>query len=385
MQGKIYTFSELKESKLIYDRKPPAFGLIITFLTLAFFVGAILWACFSVKTYVVKATGLVTDDTKVYVMNSVAGEIKTIEVVEGQEVSEGDVILTLDTFQTDLQIAQLQAMVDLYATYIENSQKLISFVNDYSLKDESTQVNPFDSTVAEEASFYADAELFKLYVQSLTTDTDEEEEEEVEELEEVEEEDSVEYSDEDLASLKIQFLVQQSTYTYLTEYISQYKQYSSQLEMYNESLSSYTIVATQSGVIHLSSGLAVGAVLSSSTLLATISSNDSENLYFQVSVSASERSKISVGSEVEIAVSGASQTEYGTLSGTIVSIDNDVTQTDDGDVYYVVKIVPDSTVLTDKGGNEINLQLGMLGECRIKYDNTTWMNWIIEQIVGKLY
>ena len=380
MRGKIYTFSELKESKLIYDRKPPAFGLIITFLTLAFVVGAILWACLSVKTYVVKATGLVTDDTKVYVMNSVAGEIKTIEVVEGQEVSEGDVILTLDTFQTDLQIAQLQAMVDLYATYIENSQKLISFVNDYSIDNTDTQVNPFDSTVVEELSFYNDAELFKLYVQSLT-ETDEDEEDENEN----ENEDSVEYTDEDLASLKIQFLVQQSTYTYLTEYISQYKQYSSQLEMYNESLSAYTVVATQSGVIHLSSGLAVGAVLSSSTLLATISSDDSENLYFQVSVSASERSKLSVGSEVEIAVSGASQTEYGTLSGTIVSIDNDVTQTEDGDVYYVVKIVPDSTVLTDKGGNEINLQLGMLGECRIKYDDTTWMNWIVEQIVGKLY
>ncbi len=372
MRGKIYTFSELKESKLIYDRKPPAFGLIITFLTLAFVVGAILWACLSVKTYVVKATGLVTDDTKVYVMNSVAGEIKTIEVVEGQEVSEGDVILTLDTFEMDLQIAQLQAMVDLYATYIENSQKLISFVNDYSIDDTDTQVNPFDSTVVEEASFYADAELFKLYIQSLI-ETDEDEE------------DGEEYTEEDVESLKLQFLSQQYTYTYLTEYISQYKQYSSQLEMYKESLSSYTVVATQSGVIHLSSGLAVGAVLSSGTLLATISSGDSENLYFQVSVSASERSKLSVGSEVEIAVSGASQTEYGTLSGTIVSIDNDVTQTEDGDVYYVVKIVPDSTVLTDKGGNEINLQLGMLGECRIKYDDTTWMNWIVEQIVGKFY
>ena len=40
---KIYTFSELKESKLIYDRKPPAFGIIMTLLTLIFVVGALLW------------------------------------------------------------------------------------------------------------------------------------------------------------------------------------------------------------------------------------------------------------------------------------------------------------------------------------------------------
>ena len=31
---KIYSFNELKESKLIYDRKPPAFGVIMTILNL---------------------------------------------------------------------------------------------------------------------------------------------------------------------------------------------------------------------------------------------------------------------------------------------------------------------------------------------------------------
>lgn len=362
---RIYTFNELKESKLIYDRKPPAFGVIITLLTLAFLAGAILWACFSVKTYVVRATGLVTDDTKINVMNSVAGEVKTIEVAEGQEVSEGDVILTLDTFQTDLQIAQLQAMVDLYDTYITNTQKLISFVNDYSIEDENTHENPFDSSVDEEARFYANAELMKVYVQSLSSQEGN--------------------TEESLQNLKTQFLSQQSVYTYLTDYISQHKQYSSQLEMYKDSLSSYTVVATQSGIVHITPGLAVGTILSNSTLLATISSDFSENLYFQIAVSASERSKLSVGSDVEIAVSGAMQTEYGTLSGKVVAIDNDITQTEDGQVYYNVKVVPDNTVLTDKGGNEINLQLGMLGECRIKYDETTWLNWVIEQIVGKFY
>lgn len=366
INDKIYSFSELKESKLIYDRKPPAFGVIMTLLTLAFLVGAIMWACFSVKTYVVRATGLVTDDAKVNVMNSVAGEVKAIAVAEGQEVSEGDVILTLDTFQTELQIAQLQAMVDLYDKYIANTHRLISFVNNYSIEDEATHINPFDNSVNEETRFYSDAELMKIYVQSLD-----------------EQEDG--YTEESLLNLKTQFLAQQSVYTYLSDYISQYRQYSSQLEMYEKSLSAYTVVATQSGMVHLTPGLAVGTVLSGSTLIATISSDVSENMYFQVSVSASERSKLSVGSYVEIAVSGAMQTEYGTLAGKIAAIDNDVTQTEDGQVYYNVKVIPEKTVLTDKGGNQINLHLGMLGECRIKYDETTWLNWIIEQVVGKLY
>lgn len=363
---KFYTFNELKESKLIYDRKPPAFGVIMTLLTLIFVAGAIVWACFSVKTYVVRATGLVTDDTKINVMNSVSGEVKTINVVEGQKVSEGDVILTLDTFQTDLQIAQLQSMVDLYDTYIANTQKLISFVNDYDIEDESTHINPFDRSINEEARFYADAEMMKMYGQSLSSQEEG-------------------YSESDLENLKAQFLTQQGVYTYLTDYLTQYKQYSSQLSSYEESLAAYTVRATQSGIIHLTPGLSVGTVLSSSVLLATISSDAPENYYFQLAVSASERSKLSVGSDVEIVVSGAMQTEYGTLSGKVVEIDQDSTQTEDGQIYYVVKVVPDKTQLTDKGGNVIELKQGMIGECRIKYDETTYFNWMIEQIVSKLY
>jgi hypothetical protein len=78
------------------------------------------------------------------------------------------------------------------------------------------------------------------------------------------------------------------------------------------------------------------------------------------------------------------QTEYGTFTGKVVSIDNDATQTEDGQVFYRVKIVSNSNELKDKHGNKIQLELGMIGECRIKYDETTYLNWMVEQIVGKL-
>ena len=46
-------------------------------------------------------------------MNSVSGKVKTLNVTEGQSVNEGDVIIVLDSFETELRIAQIQAMVDL--------------------------------------------------------------------------------------------------------------------------------------------------------------------------------------------------------------------------------------------------------------------------------
>lgn len=64
----------------------------------------------------------------------------------------------------------------------------------------------------------------------------------------------------------------------------------------------------------------------------------------------------------------------------MVSIDNDSTQTEDGQVYYRVRVLPDKTELTDKKGNTVRLTTGMIGECRIKYDETTWLKWAIEQI-----
>ncbi len=154
--------------------------------------------------------------------------------------------------------------------------------------------------------------------------------------------------------------------------------------MYTSSLSAYTVRAEQSGKLHLTAGLTEGTVLQAGTLLGNITKNAKDKLYFNAIVSATERSKLSVGSQVEIAVSGAMQTEYGTLHGEIVSIDNDVTQTEDGQAFYRVKIVSDATELKDKYGHTVQLELGMIGECRIKYDETTYLNWMVEQIVGKL-
>ena len=367
---KYYTFSELKESKLIYDRKPPAFGIIMTLLTLIFVVGALFWAGFSTKTYVVKASALVDNENKTNIMNSVSGKVKSINVIEGQQVEDGDVILVIDSFETELQIAQIQAMVDLYDSKIKSTQRLVNFVFDYSLSDETTHINPFNSSASETAKLYSDAETFINYVAQQKAQV---------------EITGEEYSQEQLDEVKTQFLTQQYTFSSLEEYSGQKAQQESQLRMYQDSLSAYTVKALQGGIIHLSSVLTEGTVLQAGTLLGNISGEDKDNLYFNAIVSATERSKLSVGSQVEIAVSGAMQTEYGTLNGEIVSIDNDVTQTEDGQAYYRVKIKSDSNELCDKHGRVVQLKLGMVGECRIKYDETTYLNWMIEQIVGKLH
>lgn len=363
-----YVFSELKESQLIYDRKPPAFGIIMTLLTLIFVVGALIWAGLSTKTYVVKASALVDNENKVNVMNTVSGRVKSLNVIEGQQVDKGDVILVIDSFETELQIAQLQTMVDLYGKKVANAQKLVEFVNAYKIADDKTKVNPFDPDDSTTTKLYSDAQSFISYDGQLKRQKEEAGEE---------------YKQSDLDDIKTQFLSQQ-TYTQIDEYLSQKAQQESQLEMYLNSLSAFTVRALQEGKIHLTAGLTEGTVLQAGTLLGNITDSIKDNLYFNAVVSASERSKLSIGSSVEIVVSGAMQTEYGTLSGEIISIDNDATQTENGQVFYRVKVASERKELKDKHGSIIQLELGMVGECRIKYDETTYLNWAIEQILGKL-
>ncbi|MBP3434080.1 MAG: HlyD family efflux transporter periplasmic adaptor subunit, partial [Clostridia bacterium] len=361
--ARTYTFKELKESRLLYDRKPPMFGLIMTFLTLAFVVAALVWAALSAKTYVVKATGLVADEKKTNIMNAVGGEVESISVVEGQAVKVGDTILTIDSYQVRLQIAQLQAMVDMYGDRIVQTQALISFVQNYKVDDESTQENPFDGNDPETMRYYTDADTFLTYVRQQKSQSESE---------------GSELSQSSIDDIKNAFLSQQSVFTYLDQYLAERAQQVSQLKMYEDSLSAYTVYAVGDGIVHLSAGLTQGTVLSAGTLLGSIVSGEQANLYIDTVVSATERSKLTVGSAVEIAVSGAAQTEYGVINGKVVSIDNDSTQTEDGQVYYRVRVLPDKTELTDKKGNTVRLTTGMIGECRIKYDETTWLKWAIE-------
>lgn len=366
--NRIYALSELRESKLLYDRKPPAFGVIMTLLTALFVAAALLWAGLTTKTYVVRATGIVVSEGKVNVMNYVSGKIVDIAVEEGQVVSKGDTLIEIDSFQTGLQIGQLKSTISGYQTKIDNTLRLIAFVNGYLLDDKSTQSNPFDKNNVNEIKLYSDAEYFISYVNAQVNQS---------------ESSGDGFTQAALDDIKTAFLTQQSVYTSLEQAVSEKSKQEDQLAMYEESLSEYSIKAEQSGTIHLSSGLTVGTVLQSGTLLGNISDLNDESLYFSAAVGAQERSKLSLNSSVEIALSGAMQTEFGTLSGKVLAIDSDGTQTEDGQVYFNVKIKSDKNELVDKHGNAVKLKSGMIGECRIKHDETTWLMWVAEQIAGK--
>ncbi|HEY8361616.1 MAG TPA: HlyD family efflux transporter periplasmic adaptor subunit [Tissierellaceae bacterium] len=357
---KIYNFHELKESRLLYDRKPPAFGVIITVITAVLLISILTLAGFAKKTYVVKASSIVSSEQKSYIMNSVSGNIKEIYKNEGDRVSKGEILLQLDTFQVDLQIRQLSSVIAFLQETIDYYNKLISFIQKYNLTDPNSMKNPFDANL--EGKWYNDAQQFISYANSS--------------------EEGQEKNQSEIDNLKNQFTSQyyqaidQYTYELITQKSSQ--------QAYIDSLEEYKIRAKSSGIVHYTAAYTVGTVLQAGSLIGSISSDQSDELYFETVISATDRSKIEISDSVEIALSGVLQSEYGVIKGKVVQIDNDSSQTEDGKVFYKVKIKPEKNFVENKRGNKIDIVIGMVAESRIKYDETTWLKWALEHIGIKL-
>lgn len=362
---KIYSFNELKESKIIFDRKAPPFGIIITLITLALVVALLFLAGISSKTYTIKANGIVTTEGKVNVMNGVAGSILVIYINEGDEVNVGDVILEIDSFQIDIQIQQLNGSIAFLSNKIENTYKLINFIDNYNLEDENSLINPFDNTINEQKQYYASAQQFVDY--ALTPS-------------------GVDYesglniakTQNEIDNNKTQFTNQQ--YSIINQYGYDLSNKQSQKKAYEDSLNEYTITASSKGIMHFSTPVTIGTVIQAGTLIGSISSNKKEDMHIETVVNAFDRSRLKTGSSVEIAVAGIMQSEFGILKGKVVSIGSDSVQTENGEVFYKIYIKPDTTELKDKKGNTVTICNGMLAESRINYDETTWLKWAVEQI-----
>ncbi|VYU29406.1 Uncharacterised protein [Clostridium tertium] len=99
-------------------------------------------------------------------------------------------------------------------------------------------------------------------------------------------------------------------------------------------------------------------VLQGGTLIGTITSK-TEELIVETLLPSSDRPRIHLGDEVALAVGGLLQSEYGTIPGKVISIDEDATiDNEKGNVYFKVKVKPDKTYLEDSKGKKVNFRYG---------------------------
>ncbi|MGL4875827.1 MAG: HlyD family secretion protein, partial [Clostridium sp.] len=313
----------------------------------------------------------VTTDAKSNVMAKMSGEITEVFTEEGKDVNEGDTLISLNPLESNLQLGQIQAQVQV----INNRIALLNRAE----KDATNGKNTFNKNNSDEVEFYNKLANLSTKRKEFIVDK------EAAKKQGATEEQIVQYEKSQNAKDDV------ARYEGILQFTNEKKQLEfekSKLEAQKKSLEKaaeeFKIIAPKSGKLHLNAPLNKGMVLQAGSLIGTLT-NKEEKIIIESLIPSNERPRIHVGDEVSLAVAGLSQSEYGTIEGKVSSIDEDATiDNQKGNVFFKVKIQPEKTYLTDKKGEKVNLSLGMLAETRVKYEKITYMKYFLDQMGIKL-
>ena len=370
MKKQMKTMEQLKDSRLLFEKKLPAFGYMILLIIAVVLVGVVLWSMKARKPYMVISQGTVTGETSNYVMPAYTGEIEQCYMEEGKIVQAGDVLFTIKSTDYNLQEEQLLANKQTYEKQIAQSELLVK-----SIKDNN---NYFDSSKPEDELYYSAYEAYKAQVAQNTFDGSMYQ--------------AYGYSDEQIEKelvknqgkiSEIYYNAIQSAENTMKEAKLQIASIDAQLSAIGSGQAEYSVKATNTGVLHILADYKSGMVVQTGSAVATITSENSD-VMIEAYVSTADMARMEEGNKVQMAVDGLIQTIYGNITGTVVSIDSNLTSLEgengQSNSVFKIKIKPDAEYLVNKSGKKINLANGMTVESRITYDEVTYFNYVLEKI-----
>lgn len=465
---KLYNKSELRYSRIFFDKRPPAYAFILIFSTLATLIIAFAVSAYLPKNYIVKARGTSVITGTEYVSALSNGKIVTLHKKEGDSVKAGEVILSLSSGQEGLQTESLTKQLDklkakesLFQKYEQSLNEKVNYMansgeeqeyygkveyylsqlssenyNDGSqyakLQEEYTKLNKL---VAEKSQLETDlssyqsqlanleAELATLSVQetaetnsdSETSSTSADTSSNSIQLEQLNTKisevktkiettiSSIQGKGTEIESLQSSIREMERSYNDPTsQAYNTYAQLISELgtarAANNKSITELeanlgisigqdrglTVSASSDGTLHYVTPLKQGMSVQQNQTIAEIAGSDRE-AYIEAFVLATDISRVAVGAEVDIAITGVNSQKFGTLKGAVTQIDSGtITQeTQNGNVslYKVVVALEELTLKKDE--EIVVLQKDMPVEARIVYDNETYLDWILELLSFK--
>lgn len=365
MTTTIRDINELQDRRIMMEKKLPPFGYALILLTAALILFLVVWSTKNYRTYVSQSSGSVQAANKTYIMSSYSGSITELNIAEGTYVNEGDLIAHIKSTDLDMQQDSIQSQLDIYKKQKSQYEKLVKSIQD--------DKNYFSETDIDDQPYYYQYETYKSQVAQKAFDASPYQ--------------AAGYSDEQIKALMEQnqsevealyYSTLQSISASLTSVQSNIDNLQSQLDTLSTGANDYYIYAPTSGVIHMDTPYKVGMVLNAGTPLATVASENSD-LEVVAYVTLNDRPLLHVGDPCKIAITGLSEYSYGTLTGTVTSIDSDVTASSSGS-YYKMTIAPDSTYVISNSGDKVDLSNGMSVTARVEYDKLTYFEYAMEAL-----
>lgn len=363
----VKNLSDVKDSKLLYEKDLPPFGYWIIIAVAIFLIGLIVWSTTAHKTYIIKGSGNVVSDNKNYIMSDYTGQIKEMNIEEGAYVESGDTLFVVKSTDLELQTTQIEEKIAVYQQQISQYQKL-----EKAIKDNE---NYFSSTKEEDKLYYNKFLEYRTKIEQTKIDlsqyksygyTDQQIAEEVKKN--------------DAKAAQIYYETLSTIASAILEFNGQIDDLKIQQKAVNDGKSDYHIVANASGIVHMLADYKEGMVVQAASTIGSIAS-ENDVYYISAYIPADNMPLIKEGQAADIAVAGLTENTYGTLEGEVLQIDSDITTDGEkGESYYKVKVRPKEEYLISKAGNKVNLSNGMAVEIRVKYDEITYFQYVLESL-----
>ena len=365
MTTTIQNLDDLQDRRIMMDRDVPPYGYAFVILVGIFMIFLLVWSTRTNRIYVSQNSGTVQASNKTYIMSSYSGTLTELYISEGSYVNEGDLVAHIKSTDLDMQQDNLESQLKIYQTQVDQYNKLLQCIQD--------DTNYFSETSVEDQPYYYQYETYKSQVEQKTFDASAYQ--------------AAGYTDAQIKTMMEQnqseiqalyYSTMQSISQSITSAQSNVDNVQAQIDALNTGANDYYLYAPTSGVIHMDSPYKEGMVLSAGSPLATVAS-ENDDLEIVAMVTVNDRPLLHVGDPCKIAITGLSEYSYGTLTGTVTSIDSDVTTNTSGS-YYKMTIKPDNTYVVSTSGDKVDLSNGMSVTARVEYDELTYFDYVMEAL-----
>lgn len=370
MKKQIKSMEQLRDSRLLFEKKLPPFGYALIIIVAISLIAVIIWSIFAHKNYMIISNGIVTNSEANYVMSAYSGVIDKSYMYEGKVVSEGDELFWVRSTDYNLQQEQLVHNKKAYEKRVEKLKLLIKSINEDN--------NYFEPSKAEDLLYYSMFENYKAQIEQNTFDASAYK--------------SYGYSDEQIENeikkneakiAEIYHSTIKNVGASIDEANMQILSIEAQVLAIEKGQTEYCVMASSSGVLHMMADYKEGMVVQAGNAIASITPQNAD-IIIESYISTSDRARIEVGDTVQLAVDGLIQSVYGNITGIVTSVDSNVTSIESGNGQssnvFKIKIKPNNNYVISRSGDKVNLSNGMSVEARITYDKVTYFQYLLEKL-----
>ncbi len=347
---------------------------IITLLLFIFFI----FISFAPFEEVIKVNGFIRPKKNIStVSNAITGRIKSITYKTGQFVQKGQLLLEIDPSQLEAdktsilsQIFEVQhkleALYEIQDSINKNQNNISNTHFEASLRFDLWRINL--EKLANIKNLNSERFLQeKKLPNSMTT---------ISKLKELETQYNISCNDYDNYFFSFQHEIEKEIISYETTL----KINNAKLSQIEDSLLFTKIKAPINGFIQEISTFNQNDWIQSGQELFNIIPIEKNSTKIELGISAKQAGKIQKGMKVKMRFPSLPYHEFGGTDGEIITIEPDITRSQNGEAYFIVETSINKNVLIDKKGRQYPLKVGLAVDARIIDSKKTILNFILEKL-----